>query len=558
MERLLADAQKITGVKYDINSLSDVYNAIHAIQGKLEITGTTVKEAEGTFTGSFSAMKASVQDLFGAMTTGGNVQEKLQNLAETTSTFLFGNFLPMIGRLASEIPGALVGFIQEAGPRFLEGGKDLMAQLGIGMGSVDLSGPFQNLQQNIAPVFESIKMAVADLPALFEQIRQSIEPIIQTVANTIGQLDFSGISAFIANIMPAITNAFSTFSTIVSPAIEKVVQAFGKMWNALQPIWAAIGELLMPVLDVLASFLGGVFSGILESVAGFFDLVAGAAKFLTPVIQFLVEVFKKITPVLKVVAEWIGRVIGWFTNLGSAGKGLKGILNDAWGGIKNAIGGAKNFIGGAINGVKGFFTKLGNAGKMLKSAIAASWQGIKNAVGSGKGFISNAVNAIKGFFNKLFHIDLFSAGRAIIDGFLNGLRSAFGKVKDFIGSIGSWIASHKGPISVDRKLLIPAGHAIMDGLNAGLIEQFKSVKSTVSGMGNALQEAMGQPDVLFGQNSFASADMANALRTAQGGEEVATGHPVEIRLVLGEHEYKAYVADITKVQNEDLRLKLSY
>lgn len=104
MERLLADAQEITGVKYDINNLSDVYNAIHAVQGKLEITGTTAKEAQTTFTGSFNAMKASVSDLLGAMATGGDVQGKIKNLVDTTSTFLFDNFIPMVGRIAKAIP----------------------------------------------------------------------------------------------------------------------------------------------------------------------------------------------------------------------------------------------------------------------------------------------------------------------------------------------------------------------------------------------------------------------------------------------------------------------
>ena len=60
MKRLLADAQKLTGVKYDINNLSDVYNAIHAIQENLDITGTTAKEAAETFSGSFAAMKAQL------------------------------------------------------------------------------------------------------------------------------------------------------------------------------------------------------------------------------------------------------------------------------------------------------------------------------------------------------------------------------------------------------------------------------------------------------------------------------------------------------------------
>ena len=101
MERLLNDAQKLTGVKYDINNLSDVYNAIHAIQENLDITGTTAKEAASTFSGSFESMKAAAQNVLGKLALGENILPSLHALLKTTSTFLFDNFLPMVGNIFS-------------------------------------------------------------------------------------------------------------------------------------------------------------------------------------------------------------------------------------------------------------------------------------------------------------------------------------------------------------------------------------------------------------------------------------------------------------------------
>ena len=101
MERLLNDAQKLTGIKYDINNLSDVYNAIHAIQENLDITGTTAKEAASTFSGSFESMKAAAQNVLGKLALGENILPSLHALLKTTSTFLFDNFLPMVGNIFS-------------------------------------------------------------------------------------------------------------------------------------------------------------------------------------------------------------------------------------------------------------------------------------------------------------------------------------------------------------------------------------------------------------------------------------------------------------------------
>ena len=101
MQRLLADAEKLTGVKYDINNLSDVYSAIHAIQENLDITGTTAKEAASTFSGSFESMKAAAQNVLGKIAIGENILPSLRALLDTTSTFLFNNFLPMLGNVFS-------------------------------------------------------------------------------------------------------------------------------------------------------------------------------------------------------------------------------------------------------------------------------------------------------------------------------------------------------------------------------------------------------------------------------------------------------------------------
>lgn len=128
MQRLLTDAQKLTGQKYDISNFSDITQAIHAIQTEMDITGTTSKEAASTFSGSFDSMKAAISNVLGNLSLGRDLQGPLNALVSTTSTFLFKNFIPMVGNIFKALPGAISTFVSAAG-------KELSSQLGNGIGS---------------------------------------------------------------------------------------------------------------------------------------------------------------------------------------------------------------------------------------------------------------------------------------------------------------------------------------------------------------------------------------------------------------------------------------
>ena len=129
MQRLLSDAEKLTGVHYDIDNLGDVYSAIHAIQQDLGLTGTAAKEASTTFSGSFQAMKASVANLLGSIAIGQNVKPAMKQFVTSFSTFFFGNVIPMIGTILKSLPGAISTFISTGIPILLQNIVKLVGNL---------------------------------------------------------------------------------------------------------------------------------------------------------------------------------------------------------------------------------------------------------------------------------------------------------------------------------------------------------------------------------------------------------------------------------------------
>ena len=118
MERLLSEAEKLSGQKYDISNLGDVYEAIHVIQDDLGLVGVAAGEAATTFSGSLAAMKAAGENLLGNLMLGENISKSMQDLVTTSTTFLFNNLIPAVGRIFASLPEAIGTAITTGLPLF--------------------------------------------------------------------------------------------------------------------------------------------------------------------------------------------------------------------------------------------------------------------------------------------------------------------------------------------------------------------------------------------------------------------------------------------------------
>ena len=129
MQRLLKDAEKISGQKYDISNLNDVYNAIHVIQEDLGITGTTAKEASETLSGSFESMKSAAKNLMADLVNGRDVESSLKGLLDTSVAFLFKNLVPAAMQVVKLLPGLAVQLVKEGVPALLKAIGDALPDM---------------------------------------------------------------------------------------------------------------------------------------------------------------------------------------------------------------------------------------------------------------------------------------------------------------------------------------------------------------------------------------------------------------------------------------------
>lgn len=544
MERLLKTAEGLPsamGRKFDISNYADVVEAIHLVQESMGIAGVAAAEAQNTYSGSLAAMKASWENTLAGLSLGENIAPQLQALASTTSNFLFGNFIPMVGNIFKGLPSAIGTFIAEASPLVAQQFQGLFSSLGMSVDFSPITSKFQGILTAFQPVMTGLQTAFGQLPGFFSSIGAAVGPVITTIMDGIARMDFSGFQSLISAILPALQAGFQTFMSIVSPAIDSVVQSFVSMWNAAQPLITILSGALMPVFQILGSFLGGVVKGALEGVGFAFDALKVAIEFLTPVVDFLVQALNFVQPVLSTIAEWIGVAIGMFGNLGTAGEGLSAFIKSAWTNIQSAIQTAGNIIGTVIDWIKLAFSGAGNAVDVLKNVFSLAWMAIQDAIKVAKGIIDNVISgvksaftgfqdvvsnvggAVRGVIDKVIstikgiaNIDISGAGKAIMDGFLGGLKSAWEGVKSFVGGIAGWIAKNKGPISYDRVLLKPAGLAIMQGLNTNLQVGFKDVMGTVSGMAGAIAKPFENQSLAYDMTSSASVDVRRNLLSSSG------------------------------------------
>lgn len=523
-----------------INVLSTVFNFINQNKDWLGPLAVSVV----TFIGAFKGVQAAASGISSLITGLQNLQAFIQLVAGAENSIkafftLLGlnPWVVLIASIAAVVAGLVWFFTQtKTGQKLWQGFTQFLSNAWQGLVSIaqsvwsaivntfttvvgkvksvwsSITSFFSSLWQGIVSVAQSVWGSIVSVfTTAWNGFIQAVSPIIDAFKNlwnsltefftvlwqgivSVAKTIWSGLSAFFSmiwqgivavatpiwNVLVAvITTVWNVIKTVVQTGINVISTVIQSVMTVIQAIWSAVWNVISTVAQT-------VWNMITTAVQTGITMISSIIQATLTIIQTVwTTIWNVIVTVVQTVWNMVVTVISTAINV-VAGiiQAITQAIQGNWSAVWNTIvsiattvwNGIKSVVSAGINGVKAVITTVMNG---LKSVISAVWNTIKSIFNAGVNFIKSVV-----------HIDLGAQGRAIMDSFLNGLRSAWEAVKSFVGGITSWIKKHKGPISYDRKLLIPAGVAIMTGFNEGLQNQFSVVQKGVSNMAGAVSDAV--------------------------------------------------------------------
>lgn len=464
MQRLLQEASKISGIKYDISNFSDIIEAIHVIQNEMGITGTTAKEAASTIEGSLSMTKSAWTNLLTGMADDNADFDKLvDNLVNSVGT-LGENLLPRIeiaingiGKLIDKLLPSIINKIPELISSILPG----MVQAGINVTSSLVNGIVQSL-----PML--LEIGLQALTTLGKGIAKNLSTLIPTIVN----LMVSMCDMIIENLPLIVDVAIDIILALVQGLVSALPTLIAEVPRIINSFANAIYNALPQILMAGVQIIGMLIKGLIESIP---TLVANIPQ----IIMAIVNVFT--------LMNWASIGKNLITGIGN---GIKSMVSN--------IGTVAKFTAeSVINGIKGIFASGGSIGRNLISWVT---NGISSSVGNLVQAAKNvAISAIQGLKNILSWDSAASIGKNLIQGLWNGISNMGGWIMDKIGGFASniigGIKDFFGIHSPSRVMRDLIGTNIVKGIGVGIdIETPNLEKDIDANMKDLLAKMKGTVD----------------------------------------------------------------
>lgn len=370
MERLLQDASKISGQKYDISSLSDVYNAIHVVQKEMKLTGTSAEEAKTTLSGSFNAMKAAASNFMGNLTLGQNVTSSMKGLVSTTTTWLFGNLIPAVGRIFQSLPAAMGTFIQQGVPSLISNLQGMLTSMASSMkgsggiiknafsGMLNLSDMILNssgglVQAGMNMLLNLAKGIAQALPTIIQTAPRIVSNLANTINNNVPTILATGVK-IIVTLAKGLIMAIPTLIANIPAILRAIFDA----WSAFN--WMDLGKSVVTKIgDGLKSFketlaLKGMYAmdALKAAVSrGGAAVATGVKTAFSKIGNFITAPFRSVIGVVRGLVTRIKAAV----NFSSLGGTVRAAFNRVKTAITSPIQSVLAPLKGIIKKIKGLF-----------------------------------------------------------------------------------------------------------------------------------------------------------------------------------------------------------
>ena len=464
MKRLLSDAEKLTGQRYDISSFADITQAIHAIQTQMDITGTTAKEASTTISGSWGSLKAAFENTLVSLTTGGKMfDQSLDALVDSAKTF-GQNVIPaitgalsgvgsLIESLAPVIVAELPSMVSDILPHLVSATKSLVTGL------------------------------ISQLPALGKAVLDAIPSIFDGMTDVIGESSVGKLKGSFEGLKNTITDTFSNIGPMLKDFCEGGISTFcDALSTAMDLASGAISviEALSPVIGAVAgaiiTYKGAVMLWNAAETAK--NVVMG----ISTAAQWALNVAMTANPIGIVIVA-IGALVGAFIVLWNKSEGFRNFWINLWEKVK-AI------VTSAWEGIKAGFEKIKNGISAVKEKVSTMWNGVKEKTSELWGGVKNAVseklNNIKSAYDA-HGGGLKGATFAAIEGVKEYYRTGYdainqltgGKLGEVVNAVGEKMEVVKSKFSEAFGNVKNTVMTIFENIKNGIVEKITAAVDTV-------------------------------------------------------------------------------
>lgn len=404
MQRLLEDAEKLSGVKYDISSYSDIVDAIHVVQTEMGITGTTAKEAEATISGSIGMLKSSFQNLITGLGDADADVDKLCDNVVNSFNSVIKNISPVIENLAKTVPNAFEGILDAISPLLPE-----FLEMGAGL--------FEALLNGLVSMLPGLVSAVASIvPMLVESIIEALPLVVDAAVQFIAAL-VQGIAEALPTLIPAAVEAVATIATTLIDNVPLLIEAAGQLIESLvttlldaipqiietgvellTALVENLPEIITTICEVLPQIIESTITTLLDHLP---EIVEAGVKLLTALITNLPQIILTIVQALpQIVTAVINALVNNIPKIIETGvKLLTALITNLPQIIAEIVRAMPQIITGIVSALGEGVSQVAEVGKNL---VRGLWQGIQSLAGwlwdKVSGWISSIWDGITDFF----------------------------------------------------------------------------------------------------------------------------------------------------------------